>query len=112
MPKFIPKPVYFGEAPLVRQAAERLARTAIVRVQEPGTGRVRVEDFLTVLAAVAGESARVVGIAPADIETAELIPGSPVFGPQINEVLTGDASEVKEVPINSLVGILIKELVP
>ena len=112
MPPFIPKPVYVGAAPLVRQAAERLAKTAIVRVQDSETGRVRVEDFLTVLAAVAGEAALTVGIAPTDIETAELIPGSAVFGPQINDVLTGDTAEIKDVRVNCLVGILIKELVP
>src|SRR5512141_3330760 len=98
--------------PQVRLAAERLAKTAVLRVQEPATGRVRVEDYLTVLAAMAGEAALVVGIAPAEIETAGLVPGSPVFGPQINEALTGDNSDIDQLPETSVVGILVAELVP
>ena len=104
------EPAYIT-APQVRLAAERLARTAVARVQDP-SGRVRVEDYLTVLAAMAGESALVVGIAPTEIETADLAPGSAVFGPQINEILSGDGSEIAEVPADSVVGILVRELVP
>jgi hypothetical protein len=37
--------------------ADWLAKQALVRVQDAQTGRVRVEDYLTVLAAMTGEAA-------------------------------------------------------
>jgi hypothetical protein len=44
--------------------------------------------------------------------TSEIPPGSPVFGDQINVVLTGDTTDPAHIPADSVVGILISELVP
>jgi hypothetical protein len=80
-------------------------------VQEPSTGRVRVEDYLTVLGAMTGEAA-VLASGVIDLETTDLPPGSPVFGDPMNQVLTGDTANLASVPPESVVGILVAELVP
>jgi hypothetical protein len=80
-------------------------------VQEPSTGRVRVEDYLTVLGAMTGEAA-VLATGVIDLETTDLPPGSPVFGDPMNQVLTGDTANLASVPPESVVGILVAELVP
>jgi hypothetical protein len=72
---------------------------------------VRVEDYLTVVAAVTGEAA-LVASGLVDIERTELTPGSAVFGDAINAVLTGDALTLAAVPTLSVVGLFAAELVP
>jgi hypothetical protein len=99
---------YAAGRPEVRPAAERLAQVALVRVQERPSGRVRVEDYLTALGAITGEAA-IVAAEIFEIETAGLTPGSPVFGPQISVILSGDTTEISEIAPNSVVGILARE---
>jgi hypothetical protein len=95
----------------LRAAASGLAAAALQRVLEPATGRVRVEDYLTVLGAMTGEAA-VLATGIFDLETTELPPGSPIFGDPMNQVLTGDTANLASVPPDSVVGILLAELVP
>jgi hypothetical protein len=99
-----------GESPAVRDAAEKLVGIALASVED-GAGRVRVEDFVTVLAAAAGEAA-LVSAGVLDIETSTIPPGAAVFGDAINVILTGDSGDLTRVPSDSLVGILVRELVP
>ncbi len=72
---------------------------------------VRVEDYLTVLAAAAGE-ATLVDAGLFDIEANDLTPGAGVFGDAINVVLTGDRTADDELPATSTVGVLVDQLVP
>lgn len=72
---------------------------------------VRVEDYVTVLAAAAGE-ATLVDADLFDIEANDLTPGAGVFGDAINVVLTGDGSEAGGIPTTSTVGVLVDQLVP
>ena len=94
-----------------RAASEKITAAALARVADPPhTQRVRVEDYLTALGAVTGESAIVdAGI---DIEKLDIAPGAALFGDQINHVLTGDTADLSMVPADSIVGILVAELVP
>ncbi len=82
---------------------------ALARVEDQRG--VRVEDYLAVLAAVTGEAA-IVASGVVDIEDNELVPGSAVFGDAINEILTGDATELADVPASTVVGVLRDLLVP
>ena len=94
-----------------QQAAQKIIDAALARVADPpGTPRVRVEDFLTAVAAVTGEAAIVA--AGIDIEALEMPPGSALFGDQINEILTGDTTELANVPADTIIGILVASLVP
>jgi hypothetical protein len=91
-------------------APARLAAAALALVQDPETRRVRVEDYLTVIAAATGEAAIVdAGI---DTEAAGLAPGSRVFGDAIDAVLSGDTTVLASVPGDSVVGVLRAMLVP
>jgi hypothetical protein len=91
-------------------AADRIAGEALARVQET-SGRVRVEDYLAVLAAVTGEAA-LIAAGLFDVESTALAPGSAVFGDEINVALTGDVAELDLVPPASVLGVLVGELVP
>jgi hypothetical protein len=93
-----------------REAAERIRAAALARVAEPGTNRVRVEDYLTALGAVTGEAAIVA--AGVDIEALDIPPGAALFGDQINQILTGDTADLGAVPADTIVGVLVAELVP
>lgn len=95
----------------VRAAAATLAAAALRRVQDPATGRVRVEDYLAVIAAGTGEAA-IVASGVLDVETTDLPPGAPLFGDPINQVLSGDATDLAAVEPDSVVGVLVHELVP
>lgn len=103
-----PQPDIFDAA--ARKAASALVDTAIARVQDPG-GRVRAEDFLAVLAALTGE-ATLVASGVMDIEATDLTPGAPVFGDPMNLLLTGDQLDPAAAPPGSVVGVLVRELVP
>jgi hypothetical protein len=95
-----------------REAGRQIAAAALARVAEPGTNRVRVEDYLTALGAVTGEAA-LVASGVIDIEASDLTPGAGIIGSQINEILTGnDTANLASVPADSVVGILVAELVP
>jgi hypothetical protein len=96
--------------PAVRLSAAQLAKVAVALVEEK-SGQVRVEDYVTVLAALTGEAAlAAAGIL--DIETSTIPPGAPIFGPAINLILSGDQPDATKVPADSVVGILVGELVP
>ena len=85
-------------------------RDAALRLVQDDRG-VRVEDYLTALAAAAGEAA-LVDADLFDIEANDMTPGAAVFGDAINEVLTGDATVVDAVAPTSTVGVLVDQLVP
>lgn len=72
---------------------------------------MRVEDYVTALAAVTGEAA-LVASGVIDIEATDIAPGAAVFGDTINEVLSGDSTDLAQVPADTVVGILVAELVP
>jgi hypothetical protein len=92
-------------------AAQKIVDAALARVADPpGSGRVRVEDYLTAVAAVTGEAAIV--SAGIDIESLDMPPGAALFGDQINEVLTTDTTEIDKMSADSVVGILVAALVP
>jgi hypothetical protein len=94
-----------------REAGQKIAAAALVRVADPpGSGRVRVDDYLAALGAVTGEAAIV--SAGIDIEALDIPPGSALFGDQINQVLTGDMADLAKLPADSVVGILVAQLVP
>jgi hypothetical protein len=93
------------------EAAEKIAAAALARVEDPpGSGRVRVEDYLTTLGALTGEAA--ILAAGIDIEALDIPPGSAIFGDLINQALSGDAADLAAVPAETIVGILIARLVP
>jgi hypothetical protein len=96
--------------PKVRAAGEWLAEQALGYVQD-SAGRVRVEDYIAILAALAGEAA-LLSAGLFDLETAGFTPGSAIFGDAINDILTGDTDDPAVVPEASVLGILVRELVP
>jgi hypothetical protein len=87
-----------------RHAAESLRETAM-RLVQTDDGRVRVEDFLNVVASATGEAA-IVASGVFDIEHNEMMPGQPVFGDAINMVLTGDVTSVSQCAPTSAIGAL------
>jgi hypothetical protein len=104
----IPEPE--SEARL-RAVAQELAGVALGMVKEPETGRVRVEDYLTVLAAASGEAVLAAsGII--DIESNTMNPGSVILGAPINMLLSGDVGSYAAVPADSVLGVLLVRLVP
>lgn len=66
------------------ESALRAAAIAIVERDNP----VRVEDYLTVLAAATGVGA--LAAAGFDVDGHDLVPGSGLFFEPVNELLTGD----------------------
>lgn len=91
--------------------SEKLADFALSMVQDPQTQGVRVEDYLTVLAAACGEAVLVAsGIV--DIESNTMNPGSAILGAPINIVLSGDAMSFAEAPAGSAVAVLVGRLTP
>ncbi len=90
-------------------AAVALREVALAYVQDERG--VRVEDYLTVLAATTGEAA-IVSSGVIDIEHTELTPGAAVFGDAINEVLSGDTTDVAGAPPTSITGALRDRVVP
>ena len=99
-----------GDAAM-RRAATELAAAALLRVQARDTRRVRAEDYLTVIASMTGEAA-LVASGVIEIETSDLVPGSGLFGDQINIALSGDTTDVAAAPADSVIGLLVRELVP
>ena len=97
-------------SPQVRSAATQLASYSLGRVQD-ASGKVRVEDYLTVLAAITGEAA-LFASGVITVGTSPIEPGAPVFGDPINHVLTGDVLTFAELPATSVMGILVAEVVP
>ena len=91
-------------------AVASITERALNLIQEPD-GRVRVEDYLTALAAATGE-ASLVDSGLFDIEHTELIPGQGVFGDAINRVLSDDRTSVELAGRLTVVGVLRDELVP
>jgi hypothetical protein len=92
----------------VDAAALRIRDAAFAYLQD-GRG-VRVEDYLTVLAAMTGEGALVA--AGLDIEAVEIAPGSGMFGGRVNEILSGDTADLAAAGPETVVGILRDRLVP
>lgn len=68
--------------------AESAVRAAALGLVQTPDGRVRVEDYLTVIAAAAGEAS--LAAAGFDVEGHDLTPGSGLFFDPVNAVLTGD----------------------
>jgi hypothetical protein len=83
---------------------------ALSHVQDE-SGRVRAEDYVAVLAALTGEAALVAALG-LDIETSSFAPGAALFGDQINAILTGDATDYSSLPPDTVVGIVVGQLVP
>lgn len=85
------------------QPEMQLARTALSMVRNPADGGVRVEDYLTVLAAAAGEAVlAATGYVDLDAPREGLNPGSVILGPQINVLLTGDVAAFREAKLGSV----------
>jgi hypothetical protein len=82
-------------------AAEASLRSAAIALVRNDRG-VRVEDYLTALAAATGEAA--LAAAGFDVAGHDLAPGSPLFYEPVNTVLSGDVLE--DVPAASVHGIL------
>ena len=81
-------------------APDRLRAAALALVQDERG--VRVEDYLTGLAATTGESA--LAAAGFDVAGHDLPPGAPLYFEPVNHVLTGDVLE--EVPVETVYGLL------
>ncbi len=88
------------------ETAEAALRDAAIALVQDEHG-VRVEDYLTTLAAAAGEGA--LAAAGFDVARHDLTPGSGLFFEPVNMLLTGD--RVDDVPPASVYGIL-HDLVP
>lgn len=73
-------------------------------------GGVRVEDYLTSLAALVGEAA--LAAAGFDVEGHDLPPGSGLFFEPVNEILSGDQGTVDGSPATSVAGLLRDAWVP
>lgn len=73
-------------------------------------GAVRVEDYLTSLAALTGEAA--LAAAGFDVEGHDLRPGSGLFFEPVNEVLSGDQGSLDGAPAGSVAGVLRDGWVP
>lgn len=91
-------------------AATYIAEVAMRSVQTDDGG-VRVEDYLTVLAAAAGEAV-LVSAGLFDIEHNDLAPGAAVFGDRINEILSGDSIVWADITTDTVLGLYRSELVP
>jgi len=91
-------------------AAAYIAEVALRSVQTEDGG-VRVEDYLTVIAAATGEAV-LVSAGLFDIEHNELAPGSAVFGDRINAILTGDSISLADMTADTVLGLYCAELVP
>lgn len=95
----------------LRAVALDLADYALSMVRDEETGRVRVEDYLTLLAAASGEAVLVAsGIV--DVESNSMNPGGAILGAAINNVLSGDKASFSGLPADSALGILVQRLVP
>ena len=94
-----------------RQVAARLAKEALARVVDPTTRGVRVEDYLTVLGAMTGEAV-ILASGIVELESSDIAPGSALFGDELNRLLTGDTTDLEQVPSDCVVGVLLAELVP
>lgn len=79
-----------------------IREAAIAFVQ--ADGGVRVEDYLTSLAALVGEAA--LAAAGFDVEGHELTPGSGLFYEPVNQVLSGDQGTVEGSPAGSVAALL------
>jgi hypothetical protein len=89
--------------------AATLIREAAFRYVEDDQG-VRVEDYVTTLAAMTGEAA-FVSAGVVDIEASPIAPGRSVSGAPIDAVLTGDTTDLAAVPPFSVAGLLRDGLV-
>ena len=99
-----------GPSAALTAAAVFIAEVAMRSVQTEDGG-VRVEDYLTVLAAAAGEAV-LVSAGLFDIEHNELAPGSAVFGDRINGILTGDSVSLADMTADTVLGLYRAQLVP
>ncbi len=93
----------------LRESADLLLIAAITKVED-AERHIRYDDVVAVLASITGEAAIVA--AGIDIERLAATPGGGLMGPAINGILTGDTDDLAAVPPDSIVGILVRELVP
>ena len=104
-------------APTVKAMDTESVRTAVMSVRDTALARVRddrgvrVEDYLTVLASLTGEAV-VVDAGLFDIEQSDMTPGAPVFGDELNVLLSGDSTDIAEADPLSVVGVVRDQLVP
>jgi len=87
----------------IRDAAMHLVQTA--------DKRVRVEDYLTVLAAATGEAA-LADSGCIDIEYNDMTPGQGILGDSINLILSGDVTDLAGVGRLTVLGVMRDMLVP
>lgn len=100
-----------GSEARLLDVAGQLAGMVLKKAANPETGEVRVEDYLTMLAAATGE-AILVDSGVVDIEANTMGPGGVVLGAPINVILSGDMGSFADVPPDSAAGILVARLVP
>jgi hypothetical protein len=94
----------------VATSAAELRDVALQMVQDPQNGGVRVEDYLTTIAAAAGEAA--LAAAGFDVEGHDLTPGSGLFFEPVNEILTGEPMPPNGPPEGSVWALLLGAGVP
>ncbi len=92
----------------VQVCAENLSR-AIVEGLKDHSGRVRVEDVVTVAAAVNAELC-IEASRHIHPRNHQLRPGSVVLAPRLNELFCGDVLEVEKMPSETLIGSLRDEI--
>ena len=85
---------------------ERLAAAvyeAACSYVDEGGGRIRVEDLISALAAVAGETC-LAAAGQVKVAAHDYAPGSLVFSDKVNQLLCGDARAWDQVPAGSVFG--------
>lgn len=110
----VPGPAAPSGPPLrLREVAERLAHAALAMVRDPAGGGVRVEDYLTLLSAAAGEAVLVAtGLIDPEQPAEGSAPGRAVFGDPVNMLLTGDMAVFRSAAPGSVAATLMALLVP
>lgn len=95
------------------EVADQLAHVALRMMKDPDSGAVRAEDYLTLLAAAAGEAVLAAsGLVDVENPRDGMAPGSVVLGQQINVLLTGDVAAFREAPAGSVAGTIMALTVP
>ena len=72
-------------------------------------GRIRAEDLIVAAASVTAELC-ISGAGEFDPRRHDFVPGSRVFSDKVNELISGNSTEIETAPSHSVVGILRNEL--